>query len=321
MARKLVIKPIELPYDKSQKTLQTSLALHGYVRGPGAKAIITPIPNAAGRYRTGLDVDASYIKRLPEEAQKVEIELINSLITDIKDAFGPDVDLGPMSKIWNPWANHEGLKVEAVELGNDVVIIEANREKPITLLTYAWARVHPSIARSMESFERRECPECRYYIENYEAEQRVSYNRKRELNSAIVEFDKLSPTRKKDIAAIMGLPITESTTEEAVYNLVDDELKKADFNKGEYKGRSVLGVFKELLLLTPEHVAVKVLINQALRYNIYRAIPDVNGRIEEGTITIASSKDELTAKLMDDKNQKERLALEAKIRHKKEASQ
>jgi hypothetical protein len=187
----------------------------------------------------------------------------------------------------------------------------------LALITYCWLRVHPDVAPSLEHYERGGYSNCQYYLANEEAENRVLYSKKKKINQAIVTFENLTPTKQKQIARLMGLPISDDSTEEAVYNMVDSTLKKPEFDSGEFKNLSTLSIFDSLVQLTDDRIRVKDLVEQAIRHNIYRK---GNGdKILEGSETVAANKEELVNYLLDDTHQKELIALETRLKQKKQA--
>lgn len=312
MAKVVKISPIKKEYPGNFKTFESSLAEKGFTRSPGTKRYLMPKVEADGRYRTGLDKNAQYLKNLSTEEYKAEMEFIDLALKKLKEVW-PDTDFGPRSPVWNAYSDSL-IKVEYVPLSNDSFILNTE-DSPLSLLTYCWIRVHPDIAKSLESYHRKECPECQYYIANEESENKALFSKKKAINKAIVTFEELSPTKRKQIARLMGGPITDDTTEEAVYNWMDTTLKKPEFDSGELKGRSTLSLFEELVKLTDERLKVKDLIEQAIRHNIYRK--GIGDKIVEGNETIAASKEDLVNYLLDDSHQMELMALETRIKNKK----
>lgn len=315
MGKQVKVSPIKKNYPTNFKTFESSLSDKGFARSPGTKRYLMPKVEADGRYRTGLDKTAQYIRKMSEAEQKAEFKFIDETMAKLKEVY-PDTDFGPRSPVWNAFSQSK-IKVEYVPLSNDTFTLNTE-DSVLSLLTYCWIRVHPDIARSLEEFERGSCPECQYYLANEEAENRSLYQKKKKINKAIVTFEELSPTKQKQIARLMGLPITDDSTEEAVYNMVDNTLKKPEFDSGELKGRSTLGLFDELVKLTDDRLRVKDLVEQAIRHNIYRK--GTGDKIQEGSETIAATKDDLVNHLLDDEHQLELVALEARIKQKKLAT-
>lgn len=313
MSTTVKVSPIVKTYNANFKTMESSLGAKGYVRSPGTKKYLMPKVEADGRYRTGLDPKAQYLQKLPAEAQAAELEFIKDTLAKLK-AIYPDTDFGPRSKVWNAFSE-SNLKVDYIPLGNDSFVLNATEENVRDLLTYCWVRVHPDIARSLEAYERGECPECQYYMADDEAESKAIFSKKKAINKAIVTFEALTPSKKKQIARLMGLPVSDNTTEEAVYNMVDNTLKKPEFESGEYKNLSTLNIFNQLVALNDDRIKVKDLVEQAIRHNIYRKGP--GDKIQEGTETVSASKEDLVNFLLDDKNQPDLIALETRLNQKK----
>lgn len=312
MGKIVKINPIKKDYPSNFKTMESSLASKGYVRSPGTKRYLMPKMEADGRYRTGLDEKALYLKNLSEEDRAAEIEFIKETLKKLKDSY-PDTDFGPRSKVWNAFSDSP-IKVSHITFGNETFILNVD-DSLEDLLTYCWVRVHPGVARSMESFQRGECPDCQYYMANEEAENRAIFAKKKQINKAIATFESLTPTKKKQIARLMGLPITDDSTDEAVYNMMDNTLKKAEIDAGEYKNLPALSIFNELVIMKDERLKIKDLIDQAIRYNVYRK--GAGDDIKEGNEVIASGKEALVDRLLKDENQQELIALETKLKQKK----
>ncbi|HOV34641.1 MAG TPA: hypothetical protein PLS56_01460 [Candidatus Dojkabacteria bacterium] len=308
------ISPIEKTYPANFKTFESSLAAAGYHRAPGTNSTFIPQKEADGRYRTGLDKNAVYIKRMEEVEQKAEIALIDKLLKRLSETFGDKIDFSnPRSDVWNAFSDSD-VKVSVIKLGNSSTILNPDIV-PQDLLDYCWLRVDKRIAKSSESFQRGECRGCQFYIENAEAENRVLYQRKKEINKAIVAFENLTSSKQKQVARLLGLPITDDTGEEAIYNMMDTLLKKPEFEGSEFKGLSPIKVFTDIVKMSDDTLYIKDLIEQAIRYNIYRK--GTGDKVLEGAMTIAASKDDLVVHLLDPANQKELLALEAKIKSKR----
>jgi hypothetical protein len=146
----------------------------------------------------------------------------------------------------------------------------------------------------------------------------VIYKKKQLINKAIVKFDSMTPEKKKKVARLLGLPVTEETKEEVVYNLVDNVLKQTEFKNGKYSGLSPVEVFNRFADMKDALLHIKDLVKQAILHSIYRAKP--NGKIYEGEFEIAKDEDDLIRFLADDDNQDELLILEGKLKTKKLAA-
>lgn len=310
------LSPIKKTYSSGIQTQEKSLADNGLFRYPGTTRVFTP-SKIGNQYKTGLDKNSLYMRKLQKdspEKYKEECEWIDKAVAKLKDFFGTDIDLSPTSKLWNAYSEDDGeLHVVPVKAGTEDVFF--NFEDSMQFLSYCWIRVENTVAPSLEAYARGGYPDAQYYIADEDAESKLTYSRKKAVNKAIVDFEQLSVTKKRRVARLMGLPVTDETKEETVYNLMDTALKQSEFKDGVHKGLSTINVFNDIVRLGDARLEVKDLVQQALSFNIYRK--GLGGKITEGSQTIAGSEDELIEKLSDEANQQDKLALEARLKQKK----
>ena len=224
------------------QTMQGGLAQKNLTRVPGTGVFKYPYKELDGKYRTGLDPTASYIKRIQDPLER---ELEEKRVTELRDrlqvALG-DVDLGPRSSFWNyalSTSTEDTMHVQPVKLMDGDNYFDATI--PFQELAFAWLRVHPTIASSYQAWERGDYPaDTQFYVADDEIENTVMYKKKQLINKAIIKFESMTPDKKKKVARLLGLPVTDSTTEEVVYNLVDNVLKETEFKKGKYQGLSTV---------------------------------------------------------------------------------
>lgn len=316
------IAPIKKQYSNAINTIDQQLDKHGYTRFPGTSETVLPYKELSGKYRTGLDPSAPYLQRLSEEDKAAEIKRITETKERLEGILGIPGILNPTSLFWNFAAPSQALiqkfgselRVSPVKLGNNEEYFDLN--DVMGEITWSWLSVHPRIAGSLDAYKRGEVSaDTKYYIVDDSKEAKETFDRKREINKAVIAFDEMTPTKRKQLARLMGLPVTESTTEEVVYNLVDSLLKETEFKEGEFKGLAPVRLFSDLIKTTDERIHVKDLVKQALTHQIYRQ--GIGDKIMEGGLTIAISKEELIENLLKDENQMDLIALETKLKSKK----
>ena len=233
------ISTLKKDYNNSQlQTMQGGLASKGLTRIPGAGVFKYPYKELDGKYRTGLDPDSSYIKRIQDPTEReLEKERVTKLRQKLESELG-DVDLGPRSSFWNyglSVSNDDNLHVQPVKLMDGDNIFDLSN--PLQELQFSWLRVHPTIASSYQAWERGDYPaDTQFYVADDEIENAVLFKKKQLINKAIVKFDSMSPEKKKKVARLLGLPVTDNTTEESVYNQVDNLLKQTEFKNGKFSG-------------------------------------------------------------------------------------
>ena len=315
------ISTIKKDYNNSQlQTMQGGLAQKGLTRIPGTGVFKYPYKELDGQYRTGLNPNAAYIQRIGDQTEReLEIERVTNLHDRLTKALG-DVDLGSRSKFWNyglSQGTDDALHVQAVKLLDGDNYFDFTN--PMQELAFAWLRVHPTIASSYQAWERGEYPaDTQFYVVDDEIENAVLYKKKQLINKAIVKFDSMSNEKKKKVARMLGLPVSDETKDEVVYNLVDNLLKQTEFKDGKYSGLSPVEVFGRFADMKENLLHIKDLVKQALAHSIYRM--KGNGKIYMGELEVAIDEEELVKYLANEDHQDDLLILEQKLKGKKLAS-
>ena len=312
------ISVIKREYNNSQlETMQGGLAAKGLTRVPGTGVFKYPYKEVSGIYRTGLDPNASYIKRIQDKVERdLEIKRVKALRKKLEDDLG-GMDLGPRSKFWNyalSTSNNDQLHVQPAKLidGDNLYDLSATFQE----LTFSWLRVNPTIASSYQAWERGEYPaDTQFYVADDEIDNLITFKKKQLINKAIAKFDDMAPDKKRKVARLLGLPVTEDSKEEVVYNMVDNVLKDTEFKSGTFQGLSTVEVFNRFANMKENLLHIKDLVKQAIAHSVYRTKP--SGRIYEGEFEISKDEDELVKFLIDDDHQDELLVLEGKLKSKK----
>lgn len=313
------ISTIKREFSSSQQTMQTELAKKGMSRIPGTGVYKFPYKELTGLYRTGLDPNAAYIGRIQDPVQKeLEIQRVKELKEKLQEAL--QVDLGPRSNFWDySKSTHadDQSHVQPVKLMDGDNLFDLS--VPFKNLAFAWLRVHPAIASSYQAWERGEFPaDTQFYVVDEEIESAIAYNKKKVINKAIISFDSMTPEKKKKIARQLGLPVTESTKEDVVYNLVDSALKQSEFKSGSFQGLNPVEVFNRFANMKDDLLHIKDLVKQAVTNSIYRV--KAGGKMYEGEAEIAKDEDELVKFLINEDNQDALIELEQKLKSKKLAA-
>jgi len=315
------ISTIKKEYNNSQlQTMQGGLALKGLTRIPGTGVFKYPYKELDGQYRTGLDPNATYIRRIQDPVEReMEVERVTRLKEKLENLLG-GIDLGPRSKFWNyglSTSTEDTLHVQPVKLLDGDNIFDLSI--PLQELAFSWLRVHPTIASSYQAWERGEYPaETQFFVADEEIENAVLYKKKQLINRAIVKFEDMTPEKKKKVARLLGLPVTDDTKEEAVYNLVDNILKQTEFKNGRYQGLNPVEVFNRFADMKENLLHIKDVVKQALTHSIYRI--KGSGKIYEGEFEVAKDEDELVKYLADEDHQEDLITLEQKLKTKKLAA-
>jgi hypothetical protein len=308
--------------NSQQETMEGSLAKYknGLTRIPGTGVFKFPYKEIDGKYRTGLDPEAGYIKRIQDPLEKeLEIERVKKLKIRLEESLG-EIDLGPRSAFWNyalSSSSDDQRHVQPAKLLDGDNLFDCSI--PFQELTFSWLRVHPTIASSFQAWERGEYPaDTQFYVADDEIETAIIYKKKQSINKAIIKFDALTPDKKRKVARLLGLPVTDDTKEDFIYNQVDTLLKQNEFSSGTFQGLSTIEVFERFADMKENLLHIKDLVKQAITHSIYRLKP--NGKIYEGEYEVAKDEDDLVKFLIDDDHQEELLVLESKLKTKKIAA-
>lgn len=320
MAKVGKISPIQREYNDAKiQTTESSLSRKKLTRTPGTTVVKYPYKDRDNSYRTGLDPKAAYIQRIEDKTEKeLEIKRVTELRDKLQERL--KLDLSPSSEFWD-YSKGGGANdykhVQPAALNDDHNFFDFT--DPWKELTFAWLRVHPTIAPSYQAWEQGKClADTQFYVVDDEVETRVAFNKKQLINRAIIKFDTMTPDRKKRIARLMELPVTEDTREHEVYNLVDSALKQTEFKDGKYSGLDPVKIFHTFADMDEQLATVKDLVKQGLQNQIYRV--KAGGRIFEGEYEVAVDEEALVKHLMDDKHQEDVIVLEKKIKQKKLAA-
>jgi len=310
------ISSIKKEYSRNNGSLESSLASNGYSRFPGTGVRFVPYKEPNGEYRTGLNIKAPYMERMKKthpENYKLEVERIIALKEKLEEESG--LDLSSRSDYYTQIFNDRvAIKAEIVRLkeGDNIFDLDDWRKA----ITYEWLRVHPLIASSYQAWERGEYPaNTQFYVNDENIEEEIKYKKKVAINKAISSLDSLSLEKRKKVARLLGLPVSDNSKEQTVYNLLDTFIKQQEIKTGDWKGGNPVDLFVKFAEMDDKIVAAKDLVDQAIKHSIYRLTK--GGRITEGGQEIAKDKQELVDFLMDDANQDDLFALQEKLKMKK----
>lgn len=310
---KISIIPKDYENTGALATMEKSLRNNGMSRFPGTSRMFFPYKELNGKCRTGLDENSKSLLRIEDETErKLEQSRVKKLRQDLEEKTG--IDLSSTSSYYSYTSKVPGPHVQGIKLVDGDNIF--NLDDPWQAITYYWLKDDPRIASSLAAYQQGKYPsDTQYYINDDDVENAVLYRKKKTANDAIIKFDTWSLEKRRKVARLLDLPVSEDTREEVVYNLVDNFLKSPQVKIGEYKGRDPIRVFALYADLKDDVLYVKDLIEQAFKHQIYKE--KKGGRVYEGELEVFRSKEELVEHLLDETNQEDILELEKKLKMKK----
>ena len=126
-------------------TLTNALRENDYQRFPGTARMIPPYRESNGKYRTGLDENALYIKNIVDpDIREGERRRVAELRKKLEAEVG--FDLGPESDFYK-FNSKSTNKAGFFKLTDKDSVFDLS--DPFQAITFAWLRVHPIIASSL----------------------------------------------------------------------------------------------------------------------------------------------------------------------------
>lgn len=310
------ISSIKKEYNRNNGSLEASLAANGFSRFPGTGVRFVPYLETNGSYRTGLDTDATYLKKMKvsnPENYELEVKRIGALRKRLEDNLG--IELGPRGDYYkNIFNDRATIKAQIVRLKEGDNMFDLADD--FQTITYEWLRVHPLIASSQQAYERGDYPaNTQFYVNDENLEEEIQHKKKLAVNKAIGTLESMGIEKRKKVARLLGLPVSDNSKESFVYNLLDSTIKGAEIKAGDFKGGNAVDLFNKFSAMNDGLLSAKDLVDQAVRHSVYRVTK--GGRITEGGQEIAKDKAELVEFLMDEANQDDLFALQEKLKMKK----
>lgn len=310
------ISPIKKEYSKEAgQSLGSSLSDKGMTMFPLTIKGMVPYKEKNGSYRTGLDPDALYIKKMSPDEAEIERSRVKALYDELTEATG--LDLSPKSPYYDDMFSSTSFngedRAQYVKLQDAPNVF--NLDVPQHAITFAWLRVHPEIAPSFAAFEggvsTHRCPrisQCQFFVDDVDFQTEVSYKQNIVIDKAINSLINMSPTRQLKVAKLLSLPVSYNSKPELIYNELTKYIKETST-----KGRKTTNVatFNTIAQMADENLELKFKIKEALDFNVYRR--GKGGKIYEGETLVGDDEDDLVDYFTGPKHQDEYLALQKKI--------
>ena len=293
------------PYKRepsNMRTLEGSLYQNGYAFIPGTTRKFYPRVDSRGVIRTGLDENSPRIRAIFDpKVKEAEVQRIKQL----KDYYESILDesLEPNSTFYDE------MKENGVTLEDGENIF--NMENPREAVNFYWIMETDMVANSLDDIEsgKVDTSIVKFYVYNGEVETKVTFERKKKINSAIASLDKMSAVKRKKIQKLIGLGLPMDSTEEEVYNAVDEFLR----TPASAMDRDPIEQFAKITAYSDDLLDVKALVKDLVDKNIVRIKGSI---IYEGEHVWAKSIEEFELFLTDPKNTQEYDSFKDKLKNK-----
>lgn len=318
MAKIAKILPLPVEVVNGEKSTRNALAEKNFMRHPGTGVGFPPIKGMSGKFLTGLDENADYINQIPNatdrEAEKIKVKERRERLE-----LATGIDLSPKGEYYS---GVYGPKYGTNEVANRVRLFDGenvfNFANALKEIEFWWVIQNTDlIASSLEKFKKGTCKSTvQFYVSNPEEEAGIIYSEKKAQNKAIKDLEAMSLEKTRKVAKLLGLPITDDTKEEILYNSLDNFIRSGEVKNGEAQGQRSVTLFNSIMAIPDGILTTRSLIKDALNLRVYSKR---SGIIYEGSAIVADSEDNLVKDLSSTKqeSQMKYLALETKVSDKK----
>jgi len=293
------------PYKKepsNMRTLEGSLYQNGYSFIPGTTRKFYPRVDSRGVIRTGLDENSPKIRAIFDpKVKEAEVQRIKQL----KDYYESILDesLEPNSTFYDE------MKENGITLEDGENIF--NMENPREAVNFYWVMETDMVANSLDDIEsgKVDTSIVKFYVYNGEVETKVTFERKKKINSAIASLDKMTAVKRKKIQKLIGLGLPMDSTEEEVYNAIDEFLR----TPASAMDRDPIEQFAKITSYSDDLLDVKALVKDLVDKNIVRIKGSI---VYEGEHVWAKSIEEFELFLTDPKHTEEYDSFKDKLKNK-----
>jgi hypothetical protein len=293
------------PYKRepsNMRTLEGSLYQNGYAFIPGTTRKFYPRVDSRGVIRTGLDENSPRIRAIFDpKVKEVEVQRIKQLRDYYESIL--DESLEPNSTFYDE------MKENGVTLEDGENIF--NMENPREAVNFYWIMETDMVANSLDDIEsgKVDTSIVKFYVYNGEVETKVTFERKKKINSAIASLDKMSAVKRKKIQKLIGLGLPMDSTEEEVYNAIDEFLR----TPASAMDRDPIEQFAKITSYSDDLLDVKALVKDLVDKNIVRIKGSI---VYEGEHVWAKSIEEFELFLTDPKHTEEYDSFKDKLKNK-----
>lgn len=293
------------PYKRepaNMRTLEGSLYQNGYTFIPGTVRKFYPRVDSRGVIRTGLDENSPKFRGiLNSEVREQEIQRVLQLREYYESIL--DESLLPNSTFYDE-IKENGYTLED---GENIF----NMENPREAINFYWLMETDMVAASLDDIEsgKADTSLVKFYVYNGEVETKTTFERKKRINSAIADLDRMSATKRRKVQKLLGLGLPIDSTEEEIYNAVDEFLR----TPASAMDRDPIEQFLKITSYSDDLLDVKALVKDLVDKNIVRIKGSI---VYEGEHVWSKSIEEFELFLADPKNTEEYNSFKDKLKNK-----
>ena len=184
-------------------------------------------------------------------------------------------------------------------------------DNPRDAVNFYWLMETEMVAPSLDVIESGEFDGSmvRFYVFDGTVETKTTFERKKRINSAIAALDKMSQIKRKKVQKLIGLGLSNTASEEEVYNAIDEYLRTSSTALG----LDPIDNFMRIMNYSDDMLDAKAVIRDLIDTNIVRVKGSV---VYEGEHVWAKSLEEFELFMVDPKNTVEYEAFKDKLKQK-----
>ncbi len=184
-------------------------------------------------------------------------------------------------------------------------------ENPREAVNFYWLMETDMVAASLDDIEsgKADTSLVKFYVYNGEVETKTTFERKKRINSAIADLDRMSATKRRKVQKLLGLGLPIDSTEEEIYNAVDEFLR----TPASAMDRDPIEQFLKTTSYSDDLLDVKALVKDLVDKNIVRIKGSI---VYEGEHVWSKSIEEFELFLADPKNTEEYNSFKDKLKNK-----
>jgi hypothetical protein len=297
-----IIRPFRKDPGTNLRTLEGSLYQNGYNFIPGTARKFYPRVDSRGVIRTGLDENSQKLKSILDlKAREQEIERVRQL----KDYYEAllDESLDPTSTFYDE-IKENGIGLED---GDNIF----NLDNPRDAVNFYWLMETEMVAENLDAIESGsvDTSMVKFYVFDGTVESKVTFDRKKKINSAIAALDKMSNSKRKKIQKLIGLGLSADASEEEIYIALDEYLRIPTSSLG----MDPIENFQRITAYSDDLLDVKALVKDLVDSNVVRVKGSI---VYEGETVWGKSVEEFELFLTDPKNTVEYEAFKEKLKNK-----
>jgi hypothetical protein len=284
------------------RTLEGSLYQNGYNFIPGTARKFYPRVDSRGVIRTGLDETSQKLKSILDlKVREQETQRVKQLKEYYEALL--DESLDPTSTFYDE-IKENGIGLED---GDNIF----NLDNPRDAVNFYWLMETEMIAENLDAIETGtvDTSLVKFYVFDGTVESKVTFDRKKKINSAIASLDKMTASKRKKIQKLIGLGLSADSSEEEIYISLDEYLR----TPASSLGMDPIENFSRITAYSDDLLDVKALVKDLLDTNIVRIKGSI---IYEGDNVWAKSLEEFELFLADPKNTVEYNAFKDKLKNK-----